>query len=225
MLCLRVATDAEWAVAAMRDIDALLVDHAHCELKAASHALSLVARYPDDLELAMRLTELAQEEVAHFHRVLALLAKRGVKLGPPPVDDYAASLRRAASALSPASGAGYLVDRLLVAALIEARSCERFKLLADAGAPAPEDGRARGGSAEDGGVRGSAEDGRAVSLWAELFAAEAGHYRTFIELAERAAGDRARVAARLDVIAEAEARIVRALPARAAGGSRASIHG
>ncbi len=210
MLCLRVATDAAWAAAAMADVDALLADHAHCELKAASHALSLVARYPDDVHLALRLTQLAQEEVSHFHRVLALLAKRGVKLGAPPVDEYAASLRRAAAALPAASGAGYLVDRLLVAALIEARSCERFKLLADTGAPTP-------------------SDADVISLWAELFAAEAGHYRTFVDLAERAAGgDRARVAARLDAIAEAEARIVRALPSRAEAGAphpRASIHG
>ena len=96
MLCLKVPTDAAWAAAAMRDVDAVLVDHAHCEMKAASNALSLVARHPGDPELARALTDLAREEIEHFQRVLGMLASRGVALGPPPVDVYAAALRRAA---------------------------------------------------------------------------------------------------------------------------------
>src|SRR5580698_5416327 len=173
MLCLKVSTDAAWAQEAMRDVDAVLVDHAHCEMKAASNALSLVARHPGDAELARALTDLAREEIDHFQRVLALLVERGVTLGTPPVDAYAADLRRAASALprDRAEGAP-LVDRLLVGAVIEARSCERFKLLADATASEP------GRAAEH-------------ALWSELLAAEARHYRTFVELAIRAAaGDR-----------------------------------
>jgi tRNA-(ms[2]io[6]A)-hydroxylase len=205
MLCLRVPTDAAWTVEALQDTGALLADHAHCELKAASNALSLVARHPDDLELASALTEVAMEEVSHFQRVLALLAARGIPLGPPPVDEYAASLRRAASELPASRGAGRLVDRLLVAALIEARSCERFKLLADAG--------------------GSGEDPPLVAFWRELFAAEAGHFRTFVDLAEKAAkGDRSAVDARLAAIADVEGAIVAALPRNARKG-RASIHG
>ncbi|HEX3772291.1 MAG TPA: tRNA isopentenyl-2-thiomethyl-A-37 hydroxylase MiaE, partial [Polyangiaceae bacterium] len=98
MLGLKVSTDAEWAAAAMRDADAVLVDHAHCELKAASNALSLVARHPGDATLARALTALAREEIDHFQRVLAILEERGLALGPPPVDTYAAALRREASA-------------------------------------------------------------------------------------------------------------------------------
>ena len=208
MLCLEVPTDAGWVEAAMGDVDAVLVDHAHCEMKAASNALSLAARHPGDLELVRALTDLAREEIEHFQRVLRLLEERGVTLGAPPVDAYAADLRRAANALPRDPGpAASLVDRLLVGALIEARSCERFKLLAEATAGAP------GKEAMH-------------ALWSELLAAEARHYRTFVDLATRAAGgDRARVASRLEAIARAEGAIVAGLARDGGGASRATIHG
>ena len=88
----------------MCDVDAVLVDHAHCELKAASNALSLVARHPGDVELAQTLSDLAREEIEHFQRVMALLGSRRVPLGPPPVDAYAAALRRAAGGLARGPG-------------------------------------------------------------------------------------------------------------------------
>ena len=216
MLGLKVSTDAGWAAAAMRDADAVLVDHAHCELKAASNALSLVARHAGrdgDAALSQALTELAREEIEHFQRVLAVLAARGVAVGPPPVDAYAAALRRAASELPREPGITVLVDRLLVGALIEARSCERFKLLVDAFA---------GGSA--GGSAGGRESDL-VALYKELFAAEARHYRTFVDLANEAAGgDVARVAARLARLADAEGAIVARL-ARVSAAPRATMHG
>jgi len=204
MLGLKVETDAAWASAAMRDLDRVLVDHAHCEMKAASNALSLVARHPESAGLIRALTDLAREEIDHFQRVLAVLEARGLPLGPPPVDDYAASLRRAAQADTRGPKLGPLVDRLLVSALIEARSCERFKLLATALEAAGE---------------------REVSaFYAELLAAEARHYRSFIDLASSATtASRDDVLARLDVLADCEAEIVRGL-ARAPQ-SRASIHG
>src|SRR5260370_311396 len=99
MLCLKVPTDGAWAIVAMRDLDGILVDHAHCELKAASNSLSLAARYPAGVEIAQALTDLAREEIDHFQRVLSELAARGRQLGAPPIDDYAAALRRAASEL------------------------------------------------------------------------------------------------------------------------------
>jgi tRNA-(ms[2]io[6]A)-hydroxylase len=208
MLCLQVATDAAWAEAALRDVDAVLVDHAHCEMKAASSALSLATRHPGDAHLARVLTDLAREEIEHFQRVLSLLSDRGVTLGPPPVDAYAAELRRAVHELPRAEGAlSPLVDRLLVGALIEARSCERFKLLAEAtaGLPARADEHA---------------------LWTELLAAEARHYCTFVDLAARAAaGNRARVEARLEILAQAEASIVAELARTAGDATRATIHG
>jgi tRNA-(ms[2]io[6]A)-hydroxylase len=208
MLCLKVPTDAAWVDAALRDEVAVLVDHAHCEMKAASNALSLAARHPRDAELVRELTDLAREEIDHFQRVLALVVARGAALGPPPVDAYAAELRRAVAAL-PRDGAEppALVDRLLVGALIEARSCERFKLLGDA-------------------TSGRPEQAELHALWTELLAAEARHYRTFVELAVRAAGGaRAAVLARLERIARVEGELVGALAARESQASRAAIHG
>ena len=210
MLCLKVATDPQWAAQALLRVDAVLVDHAHCEMKAASNALALAARHPEDLNLVRALTDLAREEIDHFQRVLSLLAARAVALGPPPVDAYAADLRRAANERPGGGPAARLVDRLLVAALIEARSCERFKLLSAAA-------QLDGGDRELG------------AFWAELLAAEAGHYRTFVDLAERAAGGdpadaRARVGARLEALAEVEGAIVDRL-ARRTESERAAIHG
>lgn len=202
MFCLRAPTDAAWANEAVQDLDAVLVDHAHCEMKAATNALSLVVRHPKDFGIVRALTELAQEELEHFRRVVDFLEARGLELGPPPVDDYAADLRRAMNAL-PASDLPLLVDRLLVGALIEARSCERFKLLLGALPPScPPELRA---------------------FYEELFVAEARHYRQYVDLAKRAAGPLEReVEARLDLLAEAEGRIVRGLVAR---DERSTVHG
>jgi tRNA-(ms[2]io[6]A)-hydroxylase len=207
MLCLKVATDRAWAIEAVRDAQATLVDHAHCEMKAASNALSLVARYPGDIELARALADLAREEIDHFLRVVVLLAARGATLGRPPVDIYAAELRRAANALAPEPAGTGLVDRLLVGAVIEARSCERFQLLARA-------------------TERDAAQRELHLLWSELLASEARHYRTFLDLAIRAAdGDRTRVTQRLERLAEAEAAIVGALARSGSANSRATIHG
>lgn len=202
MFCLRAATDADWAIAAVKDLDAVLIDHAHCEMKAATNALSLVVRHSGDLGLVRALTEIAREELEHFERVVGFLESRGLRLGPPPVDDYAAQLRRAMNAL-PASDFSLVVDRLLVGALIEARSCERFKLLLQAlPGDVPADLR---------------------RFYEELFAAEARHYRDYVDLALRAAGPLAsQVEARLELLAEEEGRIVRGLAARDA---RGSVHG
>jgi tRNA 2-(methylsulfanyl)-N6-isopentenyladenosine37 hydroxylase len=200
MFCLRSATDDGWAAKAVRNLDAVLVDHAHCEMKAATNAMSLVVRHPGDLAIVRALTEIAREELEHFAEVVARLERRGLALGAPPVDDYAADLRRAMNAL-PASELPLLVDRLLVGALIEARSCERFKLLLGV---LPDDAELR-------------------AFYEELFACEAGHYRTYVDLALRAAGPRrSEVEARLARLAEAEARITSALSMRDA---RGSVHG
>jgi tRNA-(ms[2]io[6]A)-hydroxylase len=203
MLCLKVPTDASWANDALRDVGAILVDHAHCEMKAASNALSLAIRHSQDPALVRQLTDLAREEIEHFQRVMEALTSRGLALGLPLVDAYAADLRRAVAALPREPEPMLLVDRLLVGALIEARSCERFQLLA-----------------------GATENDELRALWNELLAAEARHYRTFVDLAVRAAsGDRARVMARLEKLAELEGAIVAGLAERGAGASRASIHG
>ncbi len=205
---MKVPTDDAWAITAMRDADRVLIDHAHCELKAASNALSLAARHFGDAELARALTVLAREEIEHFQRVVDVLAGRRVTLGPPPVDSYAADLRRAANGLARNgldTRVTSLVDRLLVAALIEARSCERFQLLAEAA---------------------RYQDPELHTLWNELVASEARHYRTFVDLAARAAGgDRSCVVERLDRLAELEGAIVSALGRSGDAASRASVHG
>lgn len=197
MLCLTRTTRAAWVSTAVANLDAVLADHAHCEMKAASNALSLAARVTDWPPLVRALAALAEEELAHFGRVLAELERRGIALGPPPVDEYAVMLRKLASATpSPISGhAGALVDRLLVAALIEARSCERFRLLAEAL------------------KRGEEPARRAGTLYRELLAAEARHYRTFVDMAlDVARGDAPLVEARLAKLAEAEGELSDRLP-------------
>lgn len=211
MFCLRAQTDPSWAVAAASDLDAVLVDHAHCEMKAATNALSLVVRHPNDLGLVRALTDLAREELDHFRRVVAFLERRGLPLGPPPVDQYASDLRRAMNAL-PVTDVPPVVDRLLCSALIEARSAERFKLLIGA---LPE---------------GTSSELRV--LYEELFACEARHYRTYVDLAHQAlrtewqaapARDlESAIEMRLALLADAEGRIVRALADRDV---RATIHG
>jgi tRNA-(ms[2]io[6]A)-hydroxylase len=208
MFCLKQATDEAWAAGAVRDVNAVLVDHAHCEMKAASNALSLAARHPADLGLVRALADLAREEIEHFQRLLSMLDARGVALGPPPVDVYAAELRRSARELPLEPHMSPLVDRLLVGALIEARSCERFKLLAQATAGQPAHAQPH-------------------ALWSDLLAAEARHYRTFVDLASHAAGaNRGRVAARLERLAALEGAIVRALASgRATPAACVTIHG
>jgi len=197
MLGLLAATDARWAEEAMADLDAVLRDHAHCEMKAASHALSLVVRHPDDVALVRKLTALAKEELDHFDRVVEILAARKIALGTPPVDEYAAALRDGAQRLPKTCSP--LVDRLLVCALIEARSCERFKLLLDR----------------------MGEHHELHAFYKELFAAEARHFREYTELAIAAASSDV-VERRLAELAAVEASIVRG---REKAEHRATIHG
>jgi tRNA-(ms[2]io[6]A)-hydroxylase len=218
MLCLKVPTDGAWVAAALGDLDRVLVDHAHCEMKAASNALSLVARHggsqgssqagsPGDYALVRALTDLAREELDHFQRVIAFLERRGLALGPPPVDDYAAELRRKSGDLPRDASIPPLVDRLLVGALIEARSCERFGMLVDAMQRDPS----------------LAASGELVVFYEELFACEAKHYRTYVDLAHLAAPSAGRaIEARLSALAELEGAIVRDLARRDA---RATVHG
>lgn len=192
MLCLTQPTSAKWVEAALADLDAVLVDHAHCEMKAASNALSLAVRATQAPQVVSHLVALAEEELSHFRRVLGELERRGIPLGPPPLDAYAAELRKLVRAerRGTPSGNGIsstvaLVDRLLVAALIEARSCERFRLLSDALRE-----------------RGPAD---LQALYQELLASEARHFRTFVDLAHEVARPfDGWVEARLDIVAELE---------------------
>jgi tRNA-(ms[2]io[6]A)-hydroxylase len=160
MLHLASTTAPAWTLRALAHLDEVLVDHAHCEKKAASTAMSLLFRYPERPELTLALSRLAREELAHFERVVGVLQARGVPLVHQRPAPYAAALLAAVRPTEPERQ----VDTLLCMALIEARSCERMQLLAE-GCPEP-----------------------AVSgLYRELLASEARHHAAYVELALLAA--------------------------------------
>ena len=193
MLKLATPSDGGWLDEALGRLDELMVDHAHCEKKAAGNAVQLIFRYPHQTFLHVPLSKLAREELEHFERILALLGTRGLALRPQRPSDYAGKLRRLTRSRDPE----LLVDLLLVSALIEARSCERFQLLAEA-----------------------CPDAELAALYRELFACEARHHRRYVELAEQA-GPPAEVQARLEELAQGEAEILASLPrmARMHGGA------
>jgi len=192
MLGLLKPTDRDWVGAVEEDLDGLLSDHAHCELKAAQSALSLVGRYGGEHpEMVAPLLALAHEEADHFREVHDKMTARGARVGAPRADGYVVALRGAAKPDHPRVPA--LLDRLAIAALIEARSCERFRLLA---------GRGDGPGLRSADLRG---------LYRGLMASEAQHYRLFASLAERLFGERA-ARARLRTLAEREASIAESLP-------------
>jgi len=169
-------TSDAWLAAACARPDLLLIDHAHCERKAAGVALQLMFRYPSDVALAQALSPLAREELEHFELVVQVLARRGIALRPLPAPDYGASLAKAVRRNEPAR----LLDSLLVAGLIEARSHERMALLAAQG-PDPE-------------LR---------ALYGELLASEARHFGLYWVLAEARYG-RELTTARLQELAVVE---------------------
>jgi tRNA-(ms[2]io[6]A)-hydroxylase len=184
---LQLATDPAWIALALARFDEVLVDHAHCEKKAAAHALSLLAAFPEVAGLPRAMARLAREEAGHLAQVLALLEARGLVLGRDPGDPYAQALQKQVRA----PRRERLLDQLLVSALIEERSRERLELL---GRHLP--------------------DPELRSFYARLAEAEAGHGSLFIKLARKAAPDEA--AGRLAQLAREEARIVAGLPLRAA---------
>lgn len=183
-LPLHCRTSPEWLDAAVRDVDAVLVDHAHCERKAAATAMSLVSSYPGHDELVGRCVRLAQEELRHFQQVHERILRRGLKLGRDPGDPYAQELRK----LVRSGGRERLTDLLLVCSLIEARSCERLEMLA-----------------------GRLEDADLAGLYKSLATAEAGHYRLFVDLA-KLYDDPAAVERRFLELAREEADLIARLP-------------
>ena len=189
MTLLRSATGPAWLPVALAGMDRTLSDHAHLEKKAAASALKLVADHPERTAMIRPLAKLAQEELQHFLAVLAELGRLGYPLLPDEGDPYAQRLRR----LVRSGGTERLVDRLLVGALIEARSCERLFLLAE--------GLARAGPAAD---------PRLAELYDRLARSEGGHETLFLDLAREVAGDAAD--ARAAELATAEAAIVAELP-------------
>jgi tRNA-(ms[2]io[6]A)-hydroxylase len=184
---LLATTPAAWVRLAVERFDEVLVDHAHCEKKAAANALSMLAAFPDVPGLPRAMARLAREEAGHLGQVLQLLDRRGLRLGRDPGDPYAQALQ----ALVRQPRAERLLDRLLVAALIELRSQERLALLAK--------------------HLGEAD---LRDFYSRLAAAEAGHGELFWKLAMKASPEDA--ARRGAELAAAEARLVETLPIRAA---------
>ena len=159
MLGLKLATDPYWVNIAEKTIDEILIDHAYCEQKAASTCISLIVKFPHRKELVEEVTPIVAEEWGHFRKVLKELAARGYEFGPNRSDDYVTQLmkfQRQGGKEEPR-----LMDKLLISAMIEARSCERFRLLSL-----------------------HISDEKLKSFYHEFMVSEAGHYRTFIDLAK-----------------------------------------
>ena len=164
MLGLRLPTDPRWVKLVASNISEILTDHAWCEQKAASNAISTIVRYPELTDLVEALTEIAQEEMEHFGMVVERIKERGFTLGYERKDDYVADLAKFIK--RGGSREEQLVDRLLFAAMIEARSCERFRMLSE-----------------------KIEDAALAEFYRELMISEAGHYTTFIGFARKYGGN------------------------------------
>lgn len=126
MLHLKAPTDERWLAQVDANLEEVLIDHAHCEKKAAGTALNLIFHYVENRELCREMTEIVNEELEHFHLVLDLLERRGIKFRRIKPSQYGSRLHELVRKSEPERA----VDRLLVAGLIEARSCERFQALA-----------------------------------------------------------------------------------------------
>ncbi len=180
MLNLHAPTPDRWLTQVEANLDLLLIDHAHCEKKAAGVAMNLLFSYVEHVDLTRAMTEIVQEELDHFHQVRAILDQRGIRFYKLPPSNYGGKLHELVGKEEPRRA----VDRLLVAGLIEARSCERFGLLRDRLA-----------------------DKELSAFYGSLFESEARHHSTYVRLAKLFAPE-VRVERRLAELAIEEARIV-----------------
>ncbi len=180
MLCLKITSQPSWVENARNDLDRVLLDHAHCEKKAAVNAMALVSRYPGRDTLVREMIALAKEEMEHFGMVYDIIRERGGTLGRDPGDPYVQALHREVRMNEPER----MLDLLLVGALIEARSCERFSMLSK-----------------------HVPDADLREFYVSLLASEAGHYRTFYDIACEYYPE-VEVRARLDDLSTREAEIV-----------------
>jgi tRNA 2-(methylsulfanyl)-N6-isopentenyladenosine37 hydroxylase len=158
-LGLELPTDPRWVNVAEKNIGDILVDHAYCEQKAASSCISLIVNYSEMPGLVDTLTPIVAEEWSHFERVIEELKKRGYSLQPPRNDEYVEKLVKVVR--PGGSRKQQIMERLLINALIEARSCERFKILWK-----------------------NVPDESLSKFYYELMVSEAGHYKTFLQLAK-----------------------------------------
>lgn len=160
MLGLKLPTDPRWVNIVEKNIEEILTDHAYCEQKAASTAISLIVSFPEYTDLVLAMTELVNEEMSHFKMVYDKIIDRGWILGRDRKDEYVLKLHK----FFPKGGSRttQLIHRLLYAALIEARSCERFRLLSE-----------------------SLEDKNLAKFYRKLMISEANHYTMFLGFARQ----------------------------------------
>ena len=193
MLGLKLPTDPRWVNIVEKNIEEILTDHAFCEQKATSTAISLIVSFPEYTELVQEMTSLVKEEMSHFKMVHDRIIERGWTLGRDRKDDYVIQLVK----FFPKGGSRItqLVHRLLYAALIEARSCERFRLLSE-----------------------ELKDKELAEFYRKLMVSEANHYTMFLGFA-RQYGDRKEVDQKWRELLDYEAEIMQSL------GEKEFIHG
>lgn len=164
MLGLKLLTDPRWANIAESNLEEILTDHAWCEQKAATNAITLIANNSEHMDLVEELTVIALEEMQHFQMVVDLIKQRGYTLGRERKDDYVGQLVKFSKRDGSRNTA--FIDRLLFAAMIEARSCERFRVLSQ-----------------------NIKDKELAKFYHDLMVSEAGHYTVFLNFARKYAVD------------------------------------
>ena len=192
MFKLKLPTDPRWANVAEGNLEEILTDHAWCEQKAATNAISLITMLPEYPEIVTELLSIAQEELDHFNQVHEIIKKRGMSFGRARKDDYVNDLFKF---IVQGSREDLIIDKMLFAAMIEARSCERFKVLTE-----------------------NIKDEELKVFYRELMISEANHYTTFIAFA-RQLGDPEKVNKRWEEWLEYEAEIIQSY------GTKETIHG
>jgi len=194
MLGLKLPTDPRWVNIVEKNISEILCDHAFCEQKAASTAISLIVSFPEYNDLIKEMVALVKEEMSHFKMVHDLILERGETLGRDRKDDYVIQLLK----FFPKGGSRntQLVHRLLYAALIEARSCERFRLLSE-----------------------ELEDKKLALFYRKLMVSEANHYTMFLQFARQYGDDLNEVNKKWDDLLVFEANIMKDL------GTSETVHG
>ena len=194
MLGLKLPTDPRWVNIVEKNVAEILTYHAYCEQKAANSAISLIIGYPENSELVSAMIDLAQEEISHFKMVHELILARGYVLGRERKDDYVRKLQN----FFPKGGSRetHLVHKLLVAGLIEARSCERFRLLSE-----------------------ELDDAELRKFYRKLMISEANHYTLFLKLAHQYAPKEIDVETKWQQLLAFEAELMKEL------GNKETVHG
>ncbi len=192
MFKLKLLTDPRWANIAEGNLGEILTDHAWCEQKATTNAITLITMLPEYPEIITELLEIAKEELDHFQQVHEIIKKRGYQFGRERKDDYVGKLFKF---IVQGSREDLIIDKMLFAAMIEARSCERFKVLTE-----------------------NIEDEELKVFYKELMISEANHYTTFIGFA-RQLGDPEKVNKRWEEWLDYEAEIIKSY------GKKETIHG